>query len=72
VHLHQQIGDTEGVECRHEVLHGKSVDYATPVNSFRAFSLLAYVGSALVTAKEYQEFRDEQDNQDNQSSKEEA
>jgi hypothetical protein len=57
---------------RHEVLHGKSVDYATPVSSFRAFSLLAYVGSALVTAKEYQEFRDEQDNQDNQSSKEEA
>ena len=46
---------------RHEVLHGKSVDYATPVSSFRAFSLLAYVGSALVTAKEYQEFRDEQD-----------
>jgi len=45
---------------RHEVLHGKSVDYATPVNSFRAFSLLAYLGSTLVTAIEYQEFRDEQ------------
>jgi hypothetical protein len=44
---------------RHEVLHGKAVDYATPVNGFRTFSLLAYVGSALVTAKEYQEFQDE-------------
>jgi hypothetical protein len=44
---------------RHEVLHGKSVDYATAISSFRAFSLLAYVGSAVVTAKEHQEFQDE-------------
>ena len=44
---------------RHEVLHGKSVDYATPISSFRAFSLLTYVGSALVMAKEYQELQDE-------------
>ena len=46
---------------RHEVLHGKSVDYATPISSFRALSLLAYVGSALVTAKEYQACLDERD-----------
>src|SRR6266513_5786199 len=45
---------------RHEVLHGKSVDYATPISSFRALSLLAYVGSALVTAKAYQACLDEQ------------
>ncbi len=46
---------------RHEVLHGKSVDYATPISSFRALSLLAYVGSALVTAKAYQACLDERD-----------
>jgi hypothetical protein len=45
---------------RHEVLHGKSLDYGTIISSVRAFSLLAYLGSALVTAKEYREFRDEQ------------
>lgn len=54
---------------RHEVLHGKSVDYATSVSSFRAFSLLAYVGSTLVTAKEYEEYCDEQESEDSQPSK---
>lgn len=48
--------DHPDVLNRHEVLHGKSVDYATPLGGFRAFSLLAYVGSALVTAKEYCEY----------------
>jgi hypothetical protein len=52
---------------RHEVLHGKSVDYATPLSSFRAFSLVAYVGSALVTAKGYQEFLDEEATEGNQT-----
>lgn len=51
---------------RHEVLHGKSVDYATSISSFRAFSLLAYVGSTLVTAKEYEEYCDEQESKDDQ------
>jgi hypothetical protein len=44
---------------RHEILHGKSVDYATPISSFRVFSLLAYVASAVLTANEYQELQDE-------------
>lgn len=45
---------------RHEVLHGKSIDYATALNSFRAFSLLAYLASVLPTAIEYKEYRDEE------------
>jgi len=44
---------------RHEVLHGKSVTYDTAVNSFRALSLLAYLATTVLTAKEYQEFCDE-------------
>ena len=54
--LEDERHDYPDVLNRHEVLHGKSMGYATPLSSFRAFSLLAYVGSALVTAKEYVEF----------------
>ena len=32
---------------RHEVLHGKSLDYATELNSFRAISLLSYLCSVV-------------------------
>ena len=58
--LEDERHDYPDVLNRHEVLHGKSMGYATPLSSFRAFSLLAYVGSALVTAKEYVEFLEEQ------------
>ena len=29
---------------RHDILHGESMDYGTKINSFKSFSLLAYIG----------------------------
>ena len=42
---------------RHEVLHGKSLDYATSINSFRAISLLCYLCSTVFSERAFEEFK---------------
>lgn len=44
---------------RHTVLHGESFDYATEINSLKAFSLLSYVASLLATTTQDDELEDE-------------
>jgi hypothetical protein len=46
---------------RHQVLHGKSLDYGNKTNSYRAISLLSYLESVLVTAKDLHEFKSKHD-----------
>lgn len=38
---------------RHDVLHGDSIDYGIKVNSYKALSLLNYVGETVYIAKEH-------------------
>ncbi|MFO1487200.1 MAG: hypothetical protein U1F65_01865 [Verrucomicrobiota bacterium] len=44
---------------RHEILHGKSLDYATELNSFRAISLLSYLCSVVQGAFWFEEVEEE-------------
>ncbi len=47
---------------RHQVLHGKSLDYGTVMNSYRAISLLNYLHGVLPMAIEYREWQEEKKN----------
>lgn len=53
----QEKGKPSGVN-RHDVLHGDSLDYGTKVNSYKALSLLIYVGVTIYELKEWLEKRD--------------
>jgi hypothetical protein len=48
----QKQGKPSGAN-RHDVLHGDSVDYGTKVNSFKAFSLLTYLGCTVYELDEW-------------------
>lgn len=47
----QEMGKPSGAN-RHDVLHGDSLDYGTKVNSYKAFSLLTYIGGTIYELKE--------------------
>ena len=48
----QEMGKPSGAN-RHDVLHGNSLDYGTKVNSYKAFSLLTYIGITIYELKEW-------------------
>lgn len=48
----QEMGNPSGAN-RHDVLHGDSLDYGTKVNSYKAFSLLTYIGGTIYELKEW-------------------
>lgn len=48
----QEQGNPSGIN-RHDVLHGDSVDYGTKVNSYKAFSLLTYLGCTVYELNEW-------------------
>ncbi len=48
----QVKGKPSGVN-RHDVLHGDSLDYGIKVNSYKAFSLLMYLGSTIYELDEW-------------------
>jgi hypothetical protein len=57
---------------RHEVLHGKSLDYGSEINSLRAISLLSYLSTTVASAIEFSEmdfsqFKTQQNAESNES-----
>jgi hypothetical protein len=50
----QEMGKPSGVN-RHDVLHGDSLDYGTKVNSYKAFSLLTYIGGTIFELSDWLE-----------------
>jgi len=48
----QTTGGTFTALNRHQVMHGESWDYGSEINSLKAFSFLAFVGTHLVAVLE--------------------